>query len=210
MRSFTYLAACAAVTLVAGCGSGGDSPPAVTIPEITMKVLSGPPDYVSGGDTRIEVSASSTEQVKLEFWLNDKQIAPVLKSSGDRMEGLVTGLVDSANTLELRHKTYGKLSSIKLTNYPITGRCFPGRSRRRSSAPPISSTCSRWLMPRRAGYPVYRREWQQDRLQPQLLDGAVRHLFLPQRGGRQIQAAAGGWPEAADLARTNLTDGPHG
>ncbi len=63
-------------------------------------------------------------RANLEFWLNDKQIAPVLKSSGDRMEGLVTGLANGANTLEVRHKAYGTLSSIKLTNYPITGPMF--------------------------------------------------------------------------------------
>lgn len=40
-----------------------------------MKVLSGSPDYVSGGDSRIEVSTPSAGQAKLEFWLNDKQIA---------------------------------------------------------------------------------------------------------------------------------------
>jgi hypothetical protein len=116
------IAACAAALLVAGCGGRDDPPP----PVVTMKVLSGAPDYVSGGDSRIEVSAASVEQANLEFWLNDKQITPVLKSSGDRMEGLVTGLADGANTLEVRHKSWGKLSSIKLTNYPITGPMFSG------------------------------------------------------------------------------------
>lgn len=119
------IAACAAALLVAGCG-GRDDPPPPTPPAVTMKVLSGSPDYVSGGDSRIEVSAASAEQANLEFWLNDKQISPVLKSSGDRMEGLVSGLADGANTLEVRDTKYGKVSSIKLTNYPITGPMFSG------------------------------------------------------------------------------------
>ena len=120
-RAFLLLILFLGLASFVGCGSSSDNPPAVT-----MKVLSGSPDYVSGGDSRIEVSAASAEQGNLEFWLNDKQITPVLKSSGDRMEGLVTGLADGANTLEVYHKMYGKVSSIKLTNYPITGPMFSG------------------------------------------------------------------------------------
>src|ERR1035437_8661769 len=106
MTLYKFLAACAVALLVAGCGSSSDNR-SDNRPAVTMKVLSGSPDYVSGGDSRIEVSAASAEQANLEFWRNDKQSTPVLKSSGDRMEGLVTGLADGANTLEVRHKTYG-------------------------------------------------------------------------------------------------------
>lgn len=123
MKSYRFLTACAAAALLAACGSGDNSD---NKPAVAMKVLSSAPEYVSGGDSRIEVKVASAEQDKLEFWLNGKQISPALKSSGDRMEGLVTGLADGANTLEARHKTHGKLDSIKLTNYPITGPIFSG------------------------------------------------------------------------------------
>ncbi len=120
MRFYQSLAACAAVALLAaGCGSSD-------LPAVSMKVLSSSPDYVSGGDSRIEVKAASGEQSKLEFWLNGKQITPVLKANGDRMEGLVSGLVNGSNTLEVRHKDRGALTSLKLTNYPITGPMFSG------------------------------------------------------------------------------------
>jgi len=115
------LAAGAAALLLAACGSSSDPKPAVS-----MKTLSSAPEYVSGGDTRIEVKAASAEQAKLEFWLNGKQIKPALTASGDRMEGLVSGLANGANTLEVRHKDHGALSSLKLTNYPITGPMFSG------------------------------------------------------------------------------------
>ena len=116
------LVVCATVALLmAGCGSSSDPPPAVS-----LKVLSSAPEYVSGGDSRIEVKASSAEQPKLEFWLNGKQVTPTLKASGDRMEGLVSGLANGSNTLEVRHKDHGALASLKLTNYPITGPMFSG------------------------------------------------------------------------------------
>lgn len=108
--------------LLAGCGSSSDSQG----PTAAMKVLSSAPEYVSGGDVKIEVRVAGDEQSKLGFWLNGKQISPSLEVSGDRMEGLVSGLVDGGNTLEVRHKNHGALASLKLTNHPITGPMFSG------------------------------------------------------------------------------------
>lgn len=129
MRSNKSLAACTAmVLLVAGCGGGssGGGNGGSSRPDVSVKTLSSSSQYVSGGDSRIEVQAPSAEHEKLELWLNGVKIAHKLTSQGDRMEGLVTGLADGDNTLEVRHQQYGKMASLKLTNYPITGPMLSG------------------------------------------------------------------------------------
>jgi hypothetical protein len=124
---------CAIAALVA-CGGGNDqpppvanNPPPVTTPLVTsMNVMSGPAQYVSGGDTRIEIQAPTAEHANLELRLNGAVVAPKLVAGENRLEGVVAGLKDGDNVLELHHKTRGKLSSLKLTNYPITGPIYSG------------------------------------------------------------------------------------
>ena len=97
--------------------------------KLKMQVLSGPPQYVTGGDARIAVQASPDLHDKLVFWLNGRRIAPVMASSGDRLEGVVSGLALGANTLEVRHrhgKGSGVSGAIQLTNHPIAGPVFSG------------------------------------------------------------------------------------
>ncbi|MGO4390050.1 DUF6351 family protein [Variovorax sp. M-6] len=150
MSSWKQIAACAAGAIViAACGGGGgggvpfvpsssappaanpspsaEAPPSTAVPsKISLQVLSSKPEYVSGGDARIAVFAPKAEHEQVELWLNGAKIAPSLASSADRLEGLVAGLVLGANTLELRHKTRGKLDTLTLTNHPITGPMFAG------------------------------------------------------------------------------------
>lgn len=109
----------AAAMVLAGCGGGSDSGPA------KLAVLSSPAQYVSGGDARIEVQAPNSTHERLELWLNGKKISPALQADGDRLEGVVTGLADGANTLEVRLD--GSVSHrLALTNHPITGPMLSG------------------------------------------------------------------------------------
>ncbi|MBN8753711.1 MULTISPECIES: DUF6351 family protein [Variovorax] len=142
MSSWKQISACAAGAIViaaCGGGSGGgggiafipsatapaaDQPPAAS--KISLQVLSSQPEYVSGGDARIAVNAPQADQGQLELWLNGEKISPALAASATRLEGLVAGLKLGANTLEVRHKTRGKLDALTLTNYPITGPMFAG------------------------------------------------------------------------------------
>ncbi|MES2098670.1 MAG: DUF6351 family protein [Pseudomonadota bacterium] len=114
--------------LAAGClmALGASAAPA---PKLKMEVLSSPPQYVTGGDARIAVTASADLHDKLVFWLNGQRIAATMASSGDRLEGLVSGLRLGPNTLEVRHRNgqgLGVSGAIQLTNHPITGPVFSG------------------------------------------------------------------------------------
>jgi len=106
---------------VTGCGN---------VPRATISVLSSAPELVSGGDARIEVKAAPKFQERVTFWLNGKQVAPPMARDGDRMEGVVTDLVNGKNLLEARYSIGGYdggvLDSITLTNHPITGPIFTG------------------------------------------------------------------------------------
>lgn len=100
-----------------------------TAPKLQMQVLSGPPQYVTGGNARVAVQASPDLHDKLEFWLNGQRIAPAMESQGDRLEGVVDGLRLGANTLEVRHRNgrgLGVSGALQLTNHPITGPVFSG------------------------------------------------------------------------------------
>jgi hypothetical protein len=128
-------AACAVV--VAGCGGGSGEAgasnasaqgvnPADPAMKVQLRVLSGPPQYVSGGDARIEVRAAPGLHDKLELWLNGQRLNVALQPKGDRLEGVIGGLVEGANRLEVHHRSSGLRDALELTNHPITGPMFSG------------------------------------------------------------------------------------
>ncbi|HMN22805.1 MAG TPA: DUF6351 family protein, partial [Ottowia sp.] len=125
MRSWKHLTACAlGAALLAACGGGGGGSEAPV--KISLQVLSSAPEYVSGGDARIAVQAPQAEHDALQMWLNGVRVTPALQSSGTTLEGVVSGLADGENTLEVRHPRRGTVASLKLTNHPITGPMFSG------------------------------------------------------------------------------------
>lgn len=107
--------------LLAACGGGsGDSG------TVQLSVLSSAPEWVSGGDARIALRASPELQDKLELWLNGARVAPAMRSTGEQLEGVIAGLVEGKNRLEVR-ETGGKVrDTLTLTNWPITGPMFTG------------------------------------------------------------------------------------
>ncbi len=110
-----------AALLLVACG-GNDKP---APPQATLTVVSSAPQHVSGGDARIAIDAAPSAHSQLELWLNGARITPALQATGNRLEGVITGLVDGANQLEVRHE--GRVSaSLALTNYPITGPILSG------------------------------------------------------------------------------------
>ena len=116
----------------AGAHSGArDSPQSNPGSEIrapvSVRLLSGSPQWVSGGDARIEVQAAPGLHDKLEVWINGRKTAQTLVSDGRRLEGVVSGFRDGTNTLEIRHATgQGVMAALQLTNHPITGPMFSG------------------------------------------------------------------------------------
>ena len=136
------LVAAASLSLAA-CGGGSSSgeadgrvtalaaksTPDTSNGKLVMKVLSSRPEYVTGGDARIQVTADPGLHDKLVFWLNGTQIAPTMTSSGDKLEGVVSGLVLGDNRLEVRHRNgqgLGVSGAIQLVNHPIAGPVFSG------------------------------------------------------------------------------------
>ena len=93
---------------------------------VDLTVLSSPPQYVSGGDARIAVRVPPGLRDKLELRLNGRLVRGALAPTADGLEGVITGLVDGRNVLEVRHKHLGFLlrDRLVLTNYPITGPIF--------------------------------------------------------------------------------------
>jgi hypothetical protein len=149
MKTWTFLAVSAAsALLLTACGGGSDGGSTTTtetaqnaasnshdddrddhsgsLGRVELKVLSSPPQYVSGGDARIAVRAAPGLRDKLELWLNGKPAPGVLAPAANGLEGVVTGLVVGRNTLEVRHKNRHVRDRLVLTNHPITGPIYSG------------------------------------------------------------------------------------
>lgn len=236
MSSWKQIAACAAGAIVmAACGGGGGGgipfvpsssappptnpspsagvPPSTPVPsKISLQVLSSKPEYVSGGDARIAVFAPQAEHEQVELWLNGAKIAPTLASSADRLEGLVAGLVLGANTLELRHRTRGKVDTLTLTNHPITGPMFAGPKQEPfvctvltdlGKEPLVDTTDPKYYAVKDSGGATigYSRNCS--------IASYVRYYYLPIGGtshnNYKPMPADGSRP--ADIAKTKLTDG---
>lgn len=115
----SWLATLGACVFFASASRAENSTPAIEI-----KVLSSAPELVSGGDARIQVQAASALHSDMTFWLNGKPIAPAMARDGDRLEGVVAGLVNGKNQLEVR--VPGGKASLSLTNHPASGPLFSG------------------------------------------------------------------------------------
>lgn len=92
---------------------------------ISLKVLSSPPQYVSGGDARIQVTLPAAGRAsQLQLSLNGQPLA--LQWTGDptRPEAVVTGLVNGRNLLVAR--LGNDRAGLTLTNHPVTGPMFSG------------------------------------------------------------------------------------
>ena len=120
LRAMQSSLACVGFASLIACGggSGGSSPvsavdkPIVAGPTapvkatpmpVSIRLLSSAPQWVSGGDARIEVQAAPDLQAELEIWINGQKTSQALVSRGNRLEGVVSGFVVGDNTLEVRH-----------------------------------------------------------------------------------------------------------
>lgn len=112
----------AAALLLAAC----DNNDRHSRPDVELRSLSSAPGQVSGGDVRIEVAAPAAHHGKLALWLNGSRVEMPLQADGDRLEGVVAGLAEGENTLEVRHADHGLLDRLALTNHPISGPMFSG------------------------------------------------------------------------------------
>lgn len=91
---------------------------------ISLKVLSSPPQYVSGGDARIQVTLPAGWRSPSELLLNGQPVAVQWSGEPGRPEAVVSGLVNGRNQLVAR--AGAERATLTLTNHPITGPMFSG------------------------------------------------------------------------------------
>ena len=102
-----------------------DRPPGSSA-RVRLSVLSSAPEFVSGGDARIHVRAAPGQRDKLVFLLNGQPKDVALQEVSDGLEGVITGLANGRNLLEVRHRKGNTRDTIKLVNWPISGPMFTG------------------------------------------------------------------------------------
>src|SRR3954468_7212382 len=104
--------------------AGAAAAPAATRPRITIKVLSGRPDLVSGGSALVAIGGiTSTAGLKVTAAGADHSTAFGIGPDG-RGEGLVDGLRLGGNTVIAR--TPRGAAKLTLTNHPIGGPVLSG------------------------------------------------------------------------------------
>jgi hypothetical protein len=175
---------------------------------VRLNVLSSQPQFVSGGDARIEVRAARALHNSLELWLNGQRLNATLESLDNRLEGVISGLALGDNTLEVR--TGGRVRDrLTLTNHAITGPMFSGPHQQ-----PFVCTTNQGAVGRQPlvdsatmpGYPVtdsggnligYSRNCS--------IDSFVTYLYR-NTGGSLVALPPGG-ARPADMSTTTLPDG---
>ncbi len=98
-----------------------------TRPRLSIVVLSGRPDLVSGGSALVAItlpSRSEAKHVKVAVGGRNVRMAFAFRGDG-RFEGLVTGLKLGSNVLQATLKS-GWATRITLINHPIGGPVFAG------------------------------------------------------------------------------------
>lgn len=194
--------------LVACGGSGSGTSGGGTPLKVSLQVLSSAPQYVSGGDARIEVRAPQAEHERLQMWLNGTRVTPELAEDGDRLEGVLSGLAEGDNTLEVRDARGSRLASLALTNHPITGPMFSGPHQepfvcsvvdQLGREPLADTTDSKYFAVRKGGNTIgYSRDCS--------IDSYVEYFYVP-TGGNSYKPLPTDGTRPADMGSTQLDDG---
>lgn len=200
---------CIAVALgLGGCGGNwGDGPPG----NLALTVLSSPPQYVSGGDARIQIKAPPELLDKLVISLNGVVVTPPVEHTHKGLEAVVSGLALGKNVLQVHVRDGGAhrpSASIVLTNHPVTGPMFSGPQQRPFVCRSQESGLGQPLVdsPTGPGHPVFSPGSKQ-------LAGYSRHCSIPTRigyfyftgsGFKPFDPATGYSAPPADMATTKV------
>lgn len=195
---------CLMLSLLTGCDSGDSGPLSVQV-----QVVSSPPQYVSGGDARVQVITEPLLQPDIELYLNGSRVQATLVSKGDRLEGVVSGLANGRNTLEARHRLSGTRASIELTNHPITGPMFSGPQQTPFVCTTIQGAVGRPPLVDSASAPGYKVTDAQGKLlgysRQCSIDTFVAYHYRSTAGSLKAMPADGSRP--ADMSTVTLPDG---
>jgi hypothetical protein len=141
LRTFGLFACSLAALATSGLANGQAA--GSQAKNVQLRVLSSAPEYVSGGDARIEVRAAPGLHDKINLYLNGRAVDVALHSHGHRLEGVISGLAEGSNLLEVYVKGQSLRDTIELTNYPITGPMFTGPQQMPFVCTTIQSAVSR-------------------------------------------------------------------
>ena len=116
-RAFSRAAVCALVVAWGVSASAQD---------LQIRVLSGRPDMVSGGDALVQISGfRSGEGQNLSVWAGDREVTHGFHKGPmeNTLLGKIDGLTPGKTSLSVRRK--GKIQArLDVTNYPIMGPIF--------------------------------------------------------------------------------------
>lgn len=93
-------------------------------PKLVIRVLSGPPDMVTGGDALVEVSGLSSGKTQVS--LNAQDVTNQLRPGGTSgtLLGKIDGLKAGSNVLEV--SVGSQRGKLHIVNHPISGPVFSG------------------------------------------------------------------------------------
>jgi hypothetical protein len=220
---YTNTAAATAVCamLLSACGGGDqaasserETPLAATPQDpamtVRLSVLSSAPEYVSGGDARIHVRAAPGQRDKLVLLLNGHSANATLKEVANGLEGVVTGLRDGDNLLEVKHRNANVRDAITLTNWPITGPMFTGPQQTPFVCTTIQGAVNRQPLVDSATAPGYRVTNAQGQVigysRNCSIDSFVSYWYRRASGGNLVALPAGG-SLPVDMGKVTLADG---
>jgi hypothetical protein len=134
MRSIHAAAATVAAALLVAGPVAAEGPPAGIHDALQLHVVSSPPQYVSGGDARVEVvvpDATPLGAVRVALDGTDVTASFAADPEGNhQLEGVVTGLPEGESTLVASVPGPGKAKpnrvELGLTNYSTDGPIFSG------------------------------------------------------------------------------------
>ena len=185
--------------------------PGLDGPAMTVKlsVLSSPPQFVSGGDARIHVTAAPGLRDKLELWLDGRHLDATLQEVSDGLEGVIRGLKVGDNLLEVKHRNANVRDAITLTNYPITGPMFTGPHQTPFVCTTIQSAVGRQPLVDSATPPGYRVTDAQGHTigysRDCSIDTFFSYFYRSTSGALKVMPADGSRPP--DLGTVTLPDG---
>ena len=206
-------AAAVAVAILASPEILAASAPASQGKDVQMHLLSSPPQFVSGGDARIEVRAAPGLHDKLEFYAQRQSRRTSLLQKTRQPQPRRRGQRPAPGRQHARGYVKGQSlrDTITLTNYPITGPMFTGPQQTPFVCTTIQGAVgspAAGRQRRAAGLPGHgRRQRQHDRLQPQLLDRHFRQLLVPRASGGSLEPLPADGSRPADMGTVTLADG---
>jgi hypothetical protein len=96
---------------------------ATAAPKVSIEVLSGRADSVSGGDALVAVTGAKKDSMITAAGVD---VTDAFTPRGDQLVGLVDGLPVGTSELEVRAKNGQTHATLEVTNHPITGPVFSG------------------------------------------------------------------------------------